>query len=157
MPTNLPKQHTVSRPGIAIFRDGGHIDKVNDIEKWTSVESGDELWFFLMFGAEGTDYGGFNWKLIRNNRYCRFGYSTKDEPPTSSLMGFPFPNEHQHFNEKRGKDTQEFLWNMQVLLSALTRFKTVLDLAPPELPVLTQQMNPQRFAVIRFIEDGGEH
>lgn len=149
----------ISRPGIAVYRESGNFGNLEDIKEWRSIRPGDELWFFLKFGAEGTGLGGFQWWFMREDQMhaLRFGYSDNQTIPTQMVVGLKFPNETQDYSEKRKERFQEFLWSMQVLLSAVTRFETTLNLEPEELSWLTEQMQPQRFGVIRFIKDGGEN
>lgn len=119
-------------------------------ESWRAIEPGDELWFMVSHGAEGTDLGSVNWYLIRDNKVLSFGFGDKSSNNTEFVFGWPLPHSSKELKEKRiQKKLSDILWTVQVLVSAISNLPTELSDAAP----LDEEwsMKGERFAVLKFL------
>ncbi len=135
----------IGRPGI--IATGNAINP----ETWRAVQSGDELWFTVSPGAEGTNLGMVNWHLIRGDRVLRFGYGDEPINNTQFVFGFPLPHTRDQFNDEEIQEKlSDILWTVQVLLSSVTNLPTELVEAKPLIE--DWGFPGTRFAILRFLD-----
>ena len=136
----------ITRPGIC---EGG---TTLAPAQWRSIEPGDEMWFLITHGAEGTRLGSVNWLLVKDSLVLRFGLGDTPRRNSQFVFGWPFPQTKVEFDSPAIQDKlDDLLWTVQVLLSTVTCLKTELDTDPPALGS-DWHISGRRIAILRFLE-----